>query len=211
MTLLSVRSPVELREGDICRLHTVILRQGCNKGPSVSRLCFFFYLTLWTSRAFWIYIFRWMTQTPVSMSAWRCVSKFQNNNGGWLQHWGRLAFESKSPSLFQEYVVRENGRQVIKTSHSHPAMLAFLSGLHTEQRGRIKAQQSRLQQASVSGDTAKEGGVLLCYLVPGAGMVLLGFLRLLWPEDEEGITLAFLWSSQVAWGESSLLWEGAGG
>lgn len=71
-------------------------------------------------------------------------------------------------------------------------MLAFLAGLHTEQRGRIKAQQSRLQQATASGYTAKEGGVLLCYLAPGAGVVLLGFLRLLWPGDEEGITPAFL-------------------
>lgn len=38
---------------------------------SVSRLCFFFYLTHWISRAFWIYILRWMTQTPESMSEWR--------------------------------------------------------------------------------------------------------------------------------------------
>lgn len=96
--------------------------------------------------------------------------------------------------IFHKYVVRENGRQVIKTSHPHPAMPAFLAGLHTEQRGRIKEQQSRLQQASASakGDTAKEGGVLLCYLAPGAGVVLLGFLRLLWLGDEEGITPEFL-------------------
>lgn len=84
-----------------------------------------------------------------------------------------------------------------ETSHSNvtpPSRHAGVPSRVTHRTGKAELRRNKaaFNRQSASGDTAKEGGVLLCYLAPGAGVVLLGFLRLLWLGDEEGITPAFL-------------------